>query len=90
MKVVGIKHRVGEFKDRNTNNNIKFDNYAIYVVDQSRIEADMQFGVCPEMVKVKPAVLHQVVAPDKIQKLIDRDIEIYYDVYKNVSKVEVL
>lgn len=84
MKVVGVQHQIGTF------NNLPYDNYRIYTIDESRQDPNMVFGVCPMVTKVKASVLHQVVASDKIQKLIDRNVMFYFDAYKNVVKVEVL
>lgn len=84
MKVVGIRHQVGEFQGNH------YDNYGLYCVDEQKIDPKMQFGTCPSYTKVKSSVLHQVVAPDKVEKLIGRELMFYFDAYKNVVKVEVL
>lgn len=89
MKVVGVKHNVGTFDDPKTGKAINFDSYQVFCTEDV-IDESMQFGVCPKVIKVKAAVLYQIVAPDKINKLIDRNLEFYYDAYRNVSKIEVL
>lgn len=85
MKVVGVKHMTGSFNDR------AYDNYYIYcVADQTDNDTSQFYGVCPQCVKVKASLLHTVVAPDKIQKLLDREVEFLYDSYKNVALVNVI
>lgn len=81
MRIVGVQHMVGEYEGK------PFDNYRIYTVDQDRQNQET-YGVCPMYTKVKASVLHQVVAPDKINKLIDKNVMFYFDAYKNVVKVE--
>lgn len=89
--VFGIRHQTGNYEGR------AFDNYTLFVNDPARQNENVQnYGTTPVLVKksygvkVKAAVLHQVVAPDKIEKLIGRSVEFYYDAHDNVSKVEVL
>ena len=83
MKIVGVRHQVGEFNGNN------YDNYRLYIVDESKND-DKSFGICPSYAKVKASVLHEVCAPDKISKLVNRDVNLFYDAYKNVVKMEVL
>lgn len=84
MKVVGVKHQSGTYDKR------QFDNYYIYGVGDQNDNDDIQFyGVCPQCVKVKASVLHQVCAADKVAKLIDRNVYFFYDSYKNVVVVNV-
>lgn len=85
MKIVGVKHQTGEF------NNKPYDNYRIYYVDETKQDNDgMTFGICPTYAKVRASVLHEVCAPDKVNKLIQREVNFFYDAYKNVVKMEVL
>lgn len=84
MKVVGVRHQTGIY------NKMSFDNYYIYGVGDQNDNDDVQFyGSCPQCVKVKASVLHQVCAPDKVAKLIDRNVNFFYDSYKNVVVVNV-
>lgn len=80
-KVVGVRHVTGNYEGTN------YDNFNLYVVDT---EVDQNcYGVCPERVKVKSKVFYQYVAADKIKNLINKELEIYYDAYKNVCKLDI-
>lgn len=90
MKVIGIKHQVGTFEDKKTNKKYDFDNYYLYLDDElANNETSQYYGVCPQVVKVKASILHQVVSPDKMEKLLNRDVDFLYDVYRNVALVKV-
>lgn len=91
MKVVGIQHAVGTFEDKNTSRKFNYDNYNIFCTDEENPgNVDASYGVCPKVYKVKAAILHQVVSPDKVQKLIDRSVFFWYDANKRIAKVDVL
>lgn len=84
MKVVGVRHETGNF------NGIAYDNYYLFGVGaQNNNETSQYYGVCPQCVKVKASILHQVCAPDKVAKLIDREVEFLYDSYKKVALVQI-
>lgn len=83
MKIVGVKHMTGEYDNR------PFDNYYLYGIDENTNDKIQIYGTCPNCIKVKASVLHQVVAADKIEKLIGRSVECFYDSYKNVALVNV-
>lgn len=83
MKIVGVKHMTGEFDGKS------FDNYYLYGTDDNTNDKIQIYGICPNCIKVKASILHQVVAADKIEKLIGRSVECYYDSYKNVALVNV-
>lgn len=90
MKIVGVKHMMGEFEDKVKHSKIPFDNYYLYGTDDDTNNDNVQYyGTCPNCIKVKASVLHQVVAADKIEKLIGRSVECFYDSYKNVALVNV-
>ena len=89
-KVIGIRHQTGSFEGH------PYDNYTLFVNDPDYQNANVQvYGNAPILikksygVKVKAGILHQVVAPDKIEKLIGRSVDFFYDARDNVSKVEV-
>jgi len=83
-KVVGVRHWYGEMGGN------PFDVYHVYVSNPAeRREGFEEFGSCPSFVKVKADLLHQVVAADKIDKLIGRFITFLYDSYDNVAVVNV-
>lgn len=84
MKVVGVRHQTGIYEKK------PYDNYYIYGVGVQNDSEDSQYyGVCPQMVKIKASILHEVVAPDKVMKLIDREVNFFYDSFKNVAMVHV-
>lgn len=89
MKIVGVKHMVGEYDDKDTKKKYQFDNYYLYGTDENTNDNVQIYGTCPNCIKVKASVLHQVVAADKIEKLIGRSVECFYDSYKNVALVNV-
>ena len=87
--VVGIRHQVGNYEGRS------YDNYILFCEEPGRQNNGVQvFGTAPVLVKksygvkVKAVILHQIVSPDKIEKLVGRNVEFYFDAHDNVSKVE--
>lgn len=79
-KVVGVRHATGTFEGNN------YDNFILYVTDSANDQNS--YGICPQAVKVKAKVFYQFVAPDKIKNVLNKDLEIYYDAYKNVCKLD--
>lgn len=80
MKVIGAKRIQGVFNDR------PYDNYNLYVAPENA--DNVVFGVCPNVVKVKASVLLESVSD--VLALKDKDIDCFYDQYKNVVKINVL
>lgn len=75
MKVVGIKHFVGVLE-----NGREYDTYHLFCTPDNPYIPDgcAMYGECPELTKVKAEILHQVVSPDKVSKLIGREISVLY------------
>lgn len=79
-KIVGVRHVKGDYQG------VAYDNYNVYAVDDNTPDC---FGTCPEVLKMKTEVLHQVCNPDKIKNLIGHSIEAYYNAYKKIVKVDI-
>lgn len=82
MKVVGIRHVQGVYEGNN------YDNFILYVTQPSEDDKNV-YGTCPVTHKIRSKVFYQFVAPENIKKLLNREVEIYYDAYKNVVKLEI-
>lgn len=74
MKVIGIKHFTGSIDGH------EFDVYHLFCNPDNVFigEGNAIYGNCPELVKVKATVLHQVVSPEKVEKLIGKDLTVFY------------
>lgn len=81
-QVVGIRHYYGSIEGS------VFDVYHLFISTPS-VDKDgfQEFGVCPSFVKCKASILHQIVSPDKINKLLDRHVSFLYDSFDNVAVV---
>lgn len=79
LKVVGIKNQVGEY------NGNPYKNYVLYVVDGENMTSTIA-GLCPNTIKVKQSFFK----PDfDVKSLYQKDIEVYYDSFGKVAKLEV-
>lgn len=74
MKVIGIKHFTGDYEGR------PYDVYHLYCTPDNVYVGDGNaiYGNCPDCVKVKAEILNKIVSADKIEKLIGKDISVYY------------
>lgn len=81
MKVVGVRHVTGVYEGNN------YDNFMLFVTGSG--DDKNEYGICPVVHKVRSKVFYQFVAPEKIKNLLNKDVEIYYDAYKNVVKIEI-
>ena len=77
MKVIGIKHLTGTFNDR------PYDNYNIYCINEN--DPNMLIGYSTQVIKVKSQLLNDQY-PDPKQ-LINKEIDCFYDSYKNVVQI---
>lgn len=77
-KIVGIKHLTGTFNDK------PYDKYHIYVVND--VDNENVIGTCPNVYKVKAAMINSICSPDQIERLIGMNCEVYFDAYKNVAQ----
>lgn len=79
LKVVGIKNQIGEYNGK------PYKNYVLYVVDSENMTSTIA-GLCPNTIKVKQSFFK----PDfDIKSLYQQDIEVYYDSFGKVAKLEV-
>lgn len=79
FKVVGIKNQVGEY------NGNPYRNYVLYVCDTKNQEHTIA-GLCPSTIKVKQNFFKD---DYDIKQLYQKDIEVYFDSYGKVAKIEV-
>lgn len=90
FKLIGAQHQTGDFQGK------PFDNYNLYLVNLEN-KAVNSFGLVPQSftrnqkarpyLSVKAAVMHSLVAPDQIDKIIGKTMNIDFDMYGNASKI---
>lgn len=79
LKVVGIKNQVGEY------NGNPYKNYVLYVVDGDNMQNTIA-GLCPNTIKVKQSFFE----PNyDVKSLYQKDIDVYYDSYGKVAKIDI-
>lgn len=79
LKVVGCELKEGDF------NGNHFKYYNLYVVSSEKSESTL-FGVCPHAVKLRSKFIEE--NDIKLKDFYQQNVEIYYDAYKNVVKIE--
>ena len=79
-KIVGVRHVQGTYEGNS------YDNFILYVTESA--SDPNVIGICPQAIKVKSKVFYDHVSPEKIKNVINRELEIYYDAYKNVCKLD--
>ena len=79
VKVVGCELKEGDF------NGNHYKNYLLYVVDSIKRDSEM-FGVCPRTVKIKAKWVED--NDVKLKEMFQKIVEIYYDSYGNVAKID--
>lgn len=79
VKVVGCELREGEYQGN------KYKNYLLYVVPEQKRPSDL-FGVCPQTVKIKSRFVEE--NGINLKEYFQHSIEIFYDSYGNVAKIE--
>lgn len=78
LQVCGIKKQEGEY------NNNSYKNYVIYAVDLDH-QDQVITGVCPVTIKIKQSFYQ-----GDIKELYKKNINVYYDSYGKVAKIEVM
>lgn len=81
FKVIGCKKQEGIFNGR------EYKNYVLYVVNTEKNETDI-FGLCPQTLKVKQNFI--INNNIDINSLYQQNIEVLYDSYRNVAKIDVV
>lgn len=81
FKVVGLKKQEGVFNDK------EYSNYLLYVVPLAKDEKVL-FGACPQVVKLRKNFVDN--NNIDLNSLYQQTIDIYYDAYRNVSKIDVI
>lgn len=76
MKIVGYRHVTGEY------NNQHYDNYRVFCIDPSDKN---NVGICPQLVKVKSTIISQMY--EDPTKMINDNVEFYYDAFGNVKAI---
>ena len=79
VKVVGAEVREGDF------NGNHYKNYLLYYVSSVKRDGEI-FGGCPQFVKLKGKWVDD--NNINIKELNQKIVEIYYDSYGNVAKIE--
>lgn len=92
LKLFGVQHSTGIYQDK------PYDNYNLYVLDPQS-KRDNVHGLVPMMFRrnnrqvpylvVKAAVFNSICAPDLIDKIIGKQINVDFDAYGNAAKIEI-
>lgn len=79
--IIGLKHSVGTFKNKDTGVSYPFDNIKFYVVDDAKLDG---IGECPEIISVKSSLVPDAYNPTSI----GRSVDFSYNKYGQVQRVD--
>lgn len=79
VKVVGCALKEGDYQGSH------YKNYMLYVIPEVKSKSEL-FGVCPQSIKIKSKWVEE--NEINLKELNQKIVEIYYDAYGSVAKIE--
>jgi len=86
MKIIGIEEKIGEFEHTPYHN--------VYFHTAIEFNGEKNKGYCTKVYKAKYDVLEKsfgkAFTTAEILNLVGKEVDLFYDEYKNVSKIEII